>query len=147
MEELMKKLDKKLKVISYEYSDDISTIYIKRTNKSAICPCCGKKSSKVNTRYYRTIKDLPIQDNKVILKLETKTFFCKNKECKINTFAEKFDFIESRARMTTRLKDRIVNDSKGMSARAAKATVNSGLTNISDDTILRLIKKNSNKSR
>lgn len=147
MEELMKKLDKKLKVIKYEYIDDISTIYIKRTNKSAICPCCGKKSSKLNTRYFRTIKDLPIQDNKVILKLEAKTFFCKNNECQINTFAEKFDFIESHARMTTRLKNRIVNDSKGMSARAARATVNSGLTNISDDTILRLIKKNSNKSR
>lgn len=147
MEELMKKLDKKLKVISYEYVDDILTIYIKRANKSAICPCCGKKSSNVNTRYFRTIKDLPIQDNKVILKLETKTFFCKNNECPINTFAEKFDFIESRARMTTRLKDRIVNDSKGMSARAAKTTVNSGLANISDDTILRLIKKNTNNSR
>ncbi len=141
MKELMKKLDKKLKVISYEYIDDIAIVYVKRTNKSAIYPCCGKKSSKVNTRYFRTIKDLPIQDNKVILKLETKTFFCKNKECQINTFAEKFDFIESRARMTTRLKDRIVNDSKGMSARAAKTTINSGLTNISDDTILRLIKK------
>lgn len=147
MEKLMKRLDKKIKVIKYEYVDDIATIYIKRTNRSAICSCCGKKSSKVNTKYFRTIKDLPIQDNKVILKLETKTFFCKNKECQINTFAEKFDFIESHARMTTRLKDRIVNDSKGMSARAAKATINNGLANISDDTILRLIKKNSNKSK
>lgn len=147
MEELMKKLDKKLKVISHEYIDDIATVYVKRTNKSAICPCCGKKSTKINAKYFRNIKDLPIQENKVILKLETKRFFCKNHKCQVNTFAEKFDFIESRARMTTRLKDRIVNDSKGMSARAAKTTINSGLANISDDTILRLIKKNSNNGR
>lgn len=147
MEELMKKLDKKIKVISYEEIDGISHIHIKRTNKSAICPCCGKKSSKINTKYFRTIKDLPIQDNKVILNLETKTFFCKNKECQIKTFSEKFDFIESHARMTTRLKDRIVEDTKGMSAHYAKTTVNKGLVNISDDTILRLLKKNNNNSR
>ena len=141
MEELMKKLDKKLKIIKYEYVDDMVIIYIQRTNKTAICPCCSKKSSKINTKYFRTIKDLPIQENKVILKLETKTFFCKNKKCEINTFAEEFDFIESHARMTTRLKNRIVNDAKGMSARVAKETISSGLAKISDDTILRLIKK------
>lgn len=147
MEELIKKLDKKLKIIKYEYVDDIVIIYIQKTNKSAICPCCGKKSSKINTKYYRTIKDLPIQENKVILKLEAKTFFCKNEKCEINTFAEEFDFVENHARMTTRLKNRIINDAKGMSSRAAKETISSGLTKISDDTILRLIKKKDKHSR
>lgn len=147
MEELMKKLDKKLKILKYEYADDIVIIYIQRTNKSTICPCCGKKSSKINTKYFRTIKDLPIQENKVILKLETKTFFCKNEKCEINTFAEEFDFVESHARMTTRLKNRIVNDAKGMSSREAKETISSGLAKISDDTILRLIKKNDKHNR
>lgn len=146
MEKLMKKLDKKIKIISYENTDGVSTICLKRSNKSAICPCCGKKSSKVNSKYFRTIKDLPIQDSKVILKLETKTFFCKNIECKTNTFSEKFDFIESHERMTIRLRDRIVEISKGMSAKSAKQTINKGLVNISDDTILRLLKKNNNNS-
>ena len=102
---------------------------------------------KTLSKYFRTIKDLPIQDTKVILKLEAKTFFCSNKNCEINTFAEKFDFIEKRSRMTTRLKERIIDDSKGMSARAAKETINKGLTAISDDTILRLLKKNNTNSK
>ena len=76
----MKKLDKKIKIISYENTDGVSTICLKRSNKSAICPCCGKKTTKVNSKYFRTIKDLPIQDSKVMLKLETKTFFSKNIE-------------------------------------------------------------------
>lgn len=147
MEKLIKKLDKRLKIIKYEEDNDIITIYAKRTNKSAICPCCGKKSYNINTRYYRSIKDLPIQDTKVILKLEAKTFFCNNKDCEINTFAETFDFIEKRSRMTIRLKERIIDDSKGMSARAAKATINKGLTSVSDDTILRLLKKNNTNSK
>lgn len=49
--------------------------------------------------------------------------------------------------MTTRLKERIIDDSKGMSARAAKATINKGLTSVSDDTILRLLKKNNTNSK
>ena len=44
--------------------------------------------------------------------------------------------------MTTRLKNRIIDASKGMSARASKSVVNNAIANISDDTILRLIKKN-----
>ena len=49
--------------------------------------------------------------------------------------------------MTTRLKEQIIDNSKGMSARAAKATINKGLTAISDDTILRLLKKNNTNSK
>ena len=141
MEELMKKLDKKLKIISYEYIGDILSINLERINKSAICPCCGKKSSNIHSKYVRNIKDLPIQEYKVILNIETKIFFCKNNKCKTNTFSEKFDFIESHERMTIRLRDSIVEISKGMSAKSAKTVINKGLVNISDDTILRILKK------
>ena len=144
MEELIKKLDKKLKVLNYKYCNEIMYIDIERTNKSTNCPCCGKKSTNIHSRYVRPIKDLPIQEYKVILNITAKVFFCKNKKCPTNTFAEHSDFIESHSRMTTRLKEKIVQTSKGMSARASKAVVNDGLVNISDDTILRLLKKNNN---
>ena len=143
----MKKLDKKLKIISYEYIGDILSINLERINKSAICPCCGKKSSNIHSKYVRNIKDLPIQEYKVILNIETKIFFCKNNKCSNSTFAEQFDFIEKHSRMTTRLKDRIVNDSKGISAKSAKTVINKGVVNISDDTILRILKKNNNINR
>ena len=55
--------------------------------------------------------------------------------------------IESHSRMTTRLKEKIVDNSKGMSARTSKALINNGLVNISDDTILRLLKKNDKFNR
>lgn len=41
-----------------------------------------------------------------------------------------------------RLKNKIVDDAKGMSARASKETINKSVAKISDDTILRLLKKN-----
>lgn len=141
MEKIIKKLDKKLKILGYENKDENIIINICRTNKSADCPCCGKKSNSIHSRYIRTIKDLPIQENKVILKIQAKVFFCKNSKCSTTTFAEHFDFIEEHSRMTTRLKNRIIDIAKGMSARASKPVVNKGIAEISDDTILRLIKK------
>ena len=142
MEEIIKKLSNELKVIEYEYTDDTLIIDIESCKKSSICPCCGKESSKIHSRYMRRIKDLPLQEYKVILNINANVFFCKNKNCGTKTFSEQFDFIESHSRMTTRLKNKIVENSKGMSARASKEVINNGLVNISDDTILRLLKKN-----
>ena len=72
MDEIIKRLDSKLKVIKYEYMDDTLLITVEKINKLAICPCCGKKSTSIHSRYTRTIKDLPIQENKVILNIVTK---------------------------------------------------------------------------
>ena len=101
----------------------------------------GKKTNSANATYLRTIKDLPIQDYKVYLIITVRTFFCKNEECETKTFSETFDFVKSRSRMTNRLEDKIINTSKEMSARKSKKIVNEGLANISDDTILRMLKK------
>ena len=147
MKKIIKKLDKNLKVLDYKYEGDTLIINIERTNKIATCPHCGKKSSSIHSKYVRKIKDLPIQEYKVILNITTKIFFCKNKKCSTNTFSEQFNFIENHSRMTKRLNDRIIEISKGMSARASMPIVNNSLADISDDTILRIIKKNNNNSR
>lgn len=43
--------------------------------------------------------------------------------------------------MTKRLESQIIETSKPMSARASKEVINNGLVKVSDDTILRLLKK------
>ena len=89
MKEIIKRLDSKLKVIKYEYINDTLFITAERINKSAIWPCCGKKSTNIHSRYTRTIKDLPIQENKVILNIVTKVFFCKNEKDALKTILKK----------------------------------------------------------
>ena len=144
---IIKNLDKKLKISDYKYENDTLIINVERTNKIATCPHCGKKSHNVHSKYTRPIKDLPIQDYKVILNITTKIFFCKNKNCKTNTFSEKFEFIEKRSRITKRLNERIIETAKGTSVRASKKIINNTLADISEDTILRLIKKNNTNNR
>ena len=141
MEEIIKKLDKSLRVIGYRYEGDDLIIDVESTANTGICPSCFKHSSRIHSRYIRQIKDLPIQEYKVILNQKTKIFFCKNKECKVKKFSEQFDFIETHSRMTKRLESQIIETSKPMSARASKEVINNGLVKVSDDTILRLLKK------
>lgn len=53
-----------------------------------ICPYCGQISYRVHSTYVRTLADLPILNQKVILLFEARKFFCKNDECSKTTFAE-----------------------------------------------------------
>ena len=58
-----------------------------------------------------------------------------------------YENCELHSRMTKRLESQIIKTSKSMSARASKEVINNGLVKISDDTILRLLKKNNNKNK
>lgn len=141
MDKIIKKLDKNLRVIYYRYEGDNLIIDIESSSNTGICPSCFKQFSRIHSRYIRQIKYLPIQEYKVILNLKTKKFFCKNKACKVKKFSEQFDFVESHSRMTKRLENQIIGTSKPMSARVSKEVINNGLVEVSDDTILRLLKK------
>lgn len=53
MKKIIKKLDKKLKVIDYKYERNTLIINIERNNKSDICPNCRKRSSSVHSMYVK----------------------------------------------------------------------------------------------
>lgn len=141
MDEIIKLLDPNLKIIEHHFNNDILLIDIKSSKETAVCPYCNQISNKVNSKYIREIFDLPIQNYKLKIKLHVRTFFCKNPECNHKTFAERFNFLNSYARVTKRLEEKISDVAINMSARSAKKIINNGIANISDDTILRIILK------
>ncbi|OYP64100.1 hypothetical protein CIK98_10970 [Prevotella sp. P2-180] len=53
-----------------------------------VCPYCGHVSSQVHSRYSRTIYDLSILGERVVLHLDVRKFFCHNDDCCRKTFAE-----------------------------------------------------------
>lgn len=141
MDEMIKLLDSNLKIIEYHFENDILLMDIQSSEETVICPYCNQASNKVNSKYVREIFDLPVQSYKLKIKLHVRTFFCKNPECNHKTFAERFNFLNSYARVTKRLEEKINDVAINMSARSAKKIINNGIANISDDTILRIIKK------
>jgi len=47
------------------------------------CPLCGKRSSRIHSRYVRTAADLPCAGRKVVLQLVARRFVCATPPCKI----------------------------------------------------------------
>ncbi len=48
---------------------------------SSLCPGCNRRSSRVHSRYRRTVADLPWEGLPVKILLESRKFFCGNGRC------------------------------------------------------------------
>ena len=67
MDELIKSLYKNITYLNYKILKD--TIYIKvaSNRESFVCPSCKKESTKIHSRYTKTIQDLRYKIKKLLL--------------------------------------------------------------------------------
>ena len=141
LDELIKELDKKLIIIKKEIINGIIYIYCDTEKQKTKCKYCGQESENVHSTYTRTISDLPIQSYKVKLIINVKKYFCKNAKCQHKTFAEPLEFIEDNAIRTKRLDNYINGIGLKTSSKDAERQIKSTHVDISNNTILRIIKK------
>lgn len=141
LDELIKELDKKLIVTGKEIIDGIMYIYCETKKQITKCKYCGKESENVHSTYTRAISDLPIQNYKVKLIIKVKKYFCNNDKCKHTTFAEPLNFVEKNAIRTKRLDEYINNVGLKTSSIEAEKQIKSTHVDVSNNTILRIIKK------
>lgn len=71
-----------------DYEGDTVTLDVSCGTKEGICPYCQEKSSKVHSRYLRTLRDLPCLGKGTVILFNARKFFCNNISCKKKTFAE-----------------------------------------------------------
>src|SRR5437660_704607 len=70
------------------------------------CPCCTHLSSRIQSKYIRTLVDLPISGYKVRLTVHARRFWCTNPSCSRKIFVERLPILAiAHARKTTRFKD------------------------------------------
>src|SRR5579859_4414038 len=82
------------------------TAIVSLTAENGSCPDCQIGSSRVHSRYQRTLMDLPASGLSVHLKLHVRRFFCDNPSCSRKTFAQAIPDVAARyARKTLRLID------------------------------------------
>lgn len=146
LDELIKELDKKLIVTSKEIKDGIMYIYCETAKQNTKCKYCGSESENVHSTYTRVISDLPIQNYKVKLVIKVKKYFCNNKKCQHTTFAEPLNFVEKNAIRTKRLDEYINYVGLKTSSIEAEKQIKDSHVDISNNTILRIIKKNKSRS-
>jgi len=53
------------------------TLILRTTSPTALCPSCGAASSRVQSRYTRTLRDLPSVGYPIRLIMRVRRFFCK----------------------------------------------------------------------
>jgi transposase len=130
-----------LKIMSVESSVTQFRIFMTSATKSAKCPSCGKRSTKVNSTHLRKAQDLPILDRGVELHILAKRYFCTNKKCPESIFMEQYEqFMGRYARYTNRCKDFITRLALATDAETASKILQSLRIKVSGDTLLRYAK-------
>ncbi len=85
------------------YTDQQITLSLIATTPTSSCRSCQNPSSRVRSRYIRTLADLPWGDQRVCYRLTVRRFRCANPACAQQIFAERLAHVtQPFARRTTR---------------------------------------------
>ena len=132
-----------------EYLDGLKSnlIYIKHIYKKKVlqiyCETKIEANIKVHEKQERVVKDLPFGEYKVELHILAKRFY-KDEEAR-KTVSEKFKFINDTGRRTKRLDKKILEINKETNTIGAERLLKDNFADVSDTTILRMIKKTNQK--
>lgn len=136
MEEQIKALDKDLVITDRKDYDNEIHIYCERIYEDR----------RIHQTTIKIIDDIPFNNKKVIIHLKTKRF--KNtfdKSTNKKTITETFDFLNDTERRTKRLEESLYDLTKNQSFSAASEYANKYVTNISRNTLIRLVLKKTKK--
>jgi transposase len=117
------------------------TLELAATSTAAVCPTCGQPSRRVNSRYVRTLGDLPWMGLPVRLRLWVRRFFCDNPACP-RTFAERLSAVaDDHARKTVRLSQTLRQIGLALGGSAGARLASRLAMPASGDTLLRLVRR------
>src|SRR5215207_5777869 len=71
-------------------TETVTTLVIRGTVRCRACPECGARSSRVHSRYWRKLGDLPLAGRPVRITLRARRFRCDAPSCRRRIFAERF---------------------------------------------------------
>ena len=77
------------------------------------CPDCGVLSSRVQARPVQEVKDLECGGEPVLLRVRKRRYVCAEELCGRRTFTEVTEQLPARARLTTRLAERVISQLRG----------------------------------
>ena len=117
------------------------TIQLRARRKIVPCPDCGEPTSRIHSRYSRTLADLPWHGTAVRLQLQTRRFFCPAPQCGRRIFAERLSETADRyARRTRRLDLLLYRVALVLGGEAGSRLSRDLSVGVSPDTLLRRIR-------
>src|SRR6266704_5325015 len=118
------------------------SIAVRAASPAAPCPCCGTISKRIQSRYRRTVRDLPASGRPVHLVIHVRRFFCQECTCIRKIFAERFPSLTlPRVKFTLRLQEALREMGFELGGEAGARLGKNLSYPGSSDTILRLVKR------
>jgi transposase len=122
------------------------TLIVRTTATRAQCPRCHRTSSRVHSRYTRTVADLPWHGVSVNLELHTRRFRCDSSLCLQRIFCERLPSVVAHyARKTVRLTTALGLIGFAVGGEAGARLARELGSTVSPDTLLRRLRQSSKK--
>lgn len=132
---------KLLNLTGVRVTESAITLVAKPSSRVALCPVCGKRSSRVHSRYTRTLADLPWQGIPVSVRLRVRRFFCDEGTCHRAIFAERLPGVAAcYGRRTERLDEWFTHVSFALGGEAGSRLLKDLGVVVSGDTLLNHIR-------
>lgn len=99
---------RELELDEIAFREDQLVVTARARRRVVACPMCGQGSTRVHSRYHRTLADLPWHGLRVHLELGVRRFFCDVPRCSRRIFTERLPttarpYARRTARATTAL--------------------------------------------
>ena len=133
-------VDQDLQIAQVTITDEM-TFTLRATSPTASCPDCGTISTRIQSRYSRTLHDLPRSGRPVHLVLHVRRFRCQKNTCGRKIFAEQFPTLtRPHAQRSIRLQEALHQIGLALGGQAGtRLGAELGISG-SRDTILRLVR-------
>jgi len=110
------------------------------TSKNAKCPRCGVESGRFHGYQEKTVRDLPIFGKTVTLDITLKKYFCDNKDCDVEIFTERNEFIPHYTQFTSRCREYMLKIATHVSCETAVKILAYQGIRVCGDTLLNMLK-------
>lgn len=116
--------------------------YATSTSPEAACPVCGQTSARVQSRYTRTLADLPWAGRQVQWHVQVRRFRCENGACPRKIFTERLPmWAPAYAHRTSRQAEPLRNVASALGGKGGERLVTLLGMAASHDTLLRLLRR------
>jgi transposase len=131
-----------LSIEKFVSRNDLIELHTASRQNAPACPLCGTPSRRVQSRYTRTLADLPWQGVAVRIHLRIRRLFCDSAECPRRIFAERLPEVAAPyARRTKRLAEAIELIGFMLGGEAgARTTARLGI-HTSPDSLIRAVRR------
>lgn len=133
-----------LTLVDLEINEAVKTIiaFAITTSPEAKCPICGQLAYRVQSRYTRTLADLPCSGQRVRWLVQVRRFWCENPTCRRKIFTERLPTCApTYARRTSKQAETLRELAFALGGKAGERIAFLLSMTTSHDTLLRLMQR------